>query len=234
MRRGPQGRQDPGRRVHALTSRGWPAALLLAWACLLAGCAQTGLVRDRDYAVIDPPQPVTQSPVAGSVEVIEFIWFGCPHCADMHPRLQAWLREPPAPVHLIQRPAVFRDSWRAAAQLHHTLEAMGELPGRTAAVFEAVQLDELNLNDEAALLDWVARQGLDRERFLAAQRSPAVQARTERSAAETRAYQLRGVPAFVVDGRYLTSNGFTGSADDTLRVLSLLVLKARDERAARR
>jgi thiol:disulfide interchange protein DsbA len=197
----------------------------------LTGCATAPGVADADHVVIEPAQPVAS---ADRIEVIEFIWFGCPHCADMHPRLKVWLQRKPADVAFSYRPAILRDTWQPAARLHFALQAMGQLEQRAGAVFEAVQLDGVDFGDEQALLAWVASQGIDRDRFLEAYRSPEVQALVQQATQWPQAYQFRGVPTFVVDGKYLTSNTLSGSAPDTLLALDRLVVKARAERAARR
>lgn len=212
-----------------------PISLIPRWVLLLclalSGCASQELQTDSHFAVLAPAQPVAS---AGRIEVIEFIWFGCPHCADMHPRLQVWLQGKPADVDLSYRPAIFKESWQPWARLHFALQALGQFEQRAGAVFEAVQLDGVDFGDEPALLDWVLKQGLDRERFLAAYRSPEVQASVLEATGWPQAYQLRGVPSFVVDGKYLTSNSLSGSAPDTLAALDSLIRKARAERAAPR
>ncbi|MBL8346097.1 MAG: thiol:disulfide interchange protein DsbA/DsbL [Rubrivivax sp.] len=205
--------------------------LALGTAPALVGCAASGLVVERDYALISPPQ-ATQAP--GRIEVLEFFWFGCPHCADMHPRMRAWASQLPADVAFSTWPAVFRDSWVAGARLHHTLVAMGEFDRRAGAVFDAVQLDEADLTQEAVLARWVEAQGLDRERFFRVYHSEPVKAQAAVAMQRSKDYQLRGVPAFVVDGRYLTSNSFTGSAPETLAVVDKLIEKVRAERTAKR
>jgi len=215
------------------TLKGHWAGWLLALASLIGGCANPALMEERDYARLDPPRPSAVAD-ASLIEVTEFIWFGCPHCADMHPRLQTWLRNKPADVRLTYRPAVLTEGWAPGARLHHTLEALGELENRAGAVFEAVQLDDLDLASEEAVLAWATHQGLDPSRFTAAYRSDEVHARTAASAQVTRDHQVRGVPTLVVDGKYLTSNRFTGSAPDTLKVLDRLIVKVREEKQGRR
>jgi protein dithiol oxidoreductase (disulfide-forming) len=205
----------------------WLAVLLLV-AGLLSGCAGFGLVEDRDYLRIDPPQAVASGK---KVEVIEFFWYGCPHCADMHPRLSAWLQRQPADVSLRYQPVAARERWEGGARVHYALEALGRRAELAGAVFEATQLDGIDLNDEAALFDWAERQGLDRQQFIDAWRSPAVQRQVEEARDVGQRYQIGGVPALVVDGKYLTSNAYTGSAQDTLAVLDRLVQRAREERA---
>lgn len=204
-----------------------------AWGCILAlaACADAPSEPTAEYVVISPPRPTGAS---DKIEIIEFYWFGCPHCADMHPRLQAWLAHKPADAELVYRPAVLRDGWEAAARLHYALDSMAELDRLSGAVFDAVQINDLKIGDEAMLFDWVGRQGVDRERFIAAYRSPEVQAAARQAHSFGPDYGLRGVPTFVVAGKYLTSNGLTGSAQATLEVLDRLIKQARDERHAAR
>jgi protein dithiol oxidoreductase (disulfide-forming) len=203
---------------------------LLIGASALPGCTSPGLTPVRDHAVIEPAQPVAS---AGRIEVIGFFWFGCPHCADMHRHLQAWRLRQPADVQFVPLPAVFKPEWQPAARLHLALALLGELDRTSGALFEAVQLDGIDLTREDAVLAWAASQGIARNRLADALRAPEVQARLDDALHWPQAYQLRGVPAFVVDGRYLTSNGFTGSPQDTLAVLDRLVQRAREARAAR-
>jgi thiol:disulfide interchange protein DsbA len=178
--------------------------------------------------MVDPPQAVA----AGSqVAVTEFFWYGCPHCFDMYPRLKAWSERQPPDVTLSYQPVIARPKWEGGARLHFALESLGEVRRLAGAAFEAAQLDGLDFNDEAALLDWAGRQGLDRQRFAQALRSPEVERRVEDARGVGERFQLRGVPTLVVDGRYLTANSFTGSADETLAVLDRLVQRAREERA---
>jgi len=202
-------------------------AWLVAMAGLLPGCAGTGPVAGRDYLQIEPAQPVAGD---GQIVVVEFFWYGCPHCSDMHPRLKAWAQRQPADVTLVYQPVVARDLWEGGARMHFTLLALGEQQRLADALYEATQLDGLDLNDEAAMLGWAERQGLDRQRFAAAYGSPQVQRQVAEARNVAERYQLRGVPALVVDGRYLTSNAYTGSADDTLAMVDRLVQKVRKER----
>jgi thiol:disulfide interchange protein DsbA len=206
------------------------STLLFATLAGVVGCSSVGLVEYEDHARIEPAQPVTSG---DRIEVIEFFWYGCPHCADMHPRLKAWAQRQPADVALRYQAAVLRPNWETGARIHFVLEAMGETARLSGAVFEATQLDGLDFKDDAVWFDWAARQGLERQRVVELYRSPEAQRQVKRAGEVGDRYQLRGVPSFVVDGKYLTSNGFAGSAEDTLMVLDKLVAKARDERAKR-
>ncbi len=75
---------------------------------LCVAAAHAELTAGKDYLVVKPPQP-TES--GNKIEVLEFFWYGCPHCNNLQPSLQAWLKRKPADVELKHIPAVFQDSW---------------------------------------------------------------------------------------------------------------------------
>ena len=210
-----------------------PRRLIVAWLIVmtgvLSGCASTALVEGNDYVLLQPSRPTAPGP---AIEVIEFVWFGCSHCADMYPRMKAWARTQAADVTVRVQPAIFRESWVAGARLHHTLEVLGEWDRLSGLVFEAVQLDGLDLADEPALSAWIEAQGIGRQRFRDTYRSAQVEALLGLSASTARDYQLTGVPAFVVGGRYLTSNRLSGSSENTLLTVERLIAMVRKERQA--
>lgn len=206
------------------------AALILVSIGAFSGCAGPTAGPATDYLRLDPPQPVSSG---DKIEVIEFFSYACPHCFALSPRVKAWVQNKPADVDFRYQPVIFRDSWEVPARIHFALAALGEVDRVGSSVFDAIQLEQLDFADDQVLFDWAARQGIDRQRFVDAYRSPAVQAEVERAHGMTQAYQLPGVPALVVDGKYLTSNSLSGSAQGTMDTLDRLVQQARQERAQR-
>ena len=59
-----------------------------------------------DYRILPVAQPVDAK---GKVEVIEFFWYGCPHCYDFEPELSAWVKRQPKDVVFKRVPVAFRD-----------------------------------------------------------------------------------------------------------------------------
>jgi len=88
----------------------------------------------------------------------------------------------------------------------------------------------VNLQSEGALFDWVAKQGVDRNRFEQAYRSDAVTDRMNESRGLTDAFGIDSTPSVAVDGRYLTSSGMTGGVAQLLVVMEDLIGKVREER----
>lgn len=193
----------------------------------LALPAHAELVAGRDYQQLTPPLP-TQS--GKSIEVLEFFWYGCPHCNDLNPLIKQWLKTKPKDVDFRYVPTIFRDNWVAGAKTFHALEATGDLDRLHDKVYDAIHLENVNLTDEKVLFDWMAKQGVDRKKFEDAYRSFSMQTKVAQAQKAGKDYQLKGVPAIVVDGKYLTSGSFAGSPQGIIQNLDLLIEKARKER----
>lgn len=180
---------------------------------LAAGTASAQLVAGKDYQPLKAPQP-TES--GNKIEVIEFFWYGCPHCNALQPSLQAWLKRKPADVEFRRQPAIFQESWAPGAQLYYTLEAMGLVEKLHHDVFAAIHEQKVRLPDSKAMADWVATKGVDRQKFNDTFNSFSVQSRTKRAFDITRAYDIPGTPAIIVDGRYLTAPSMVVRSDNSI------------------
>jgi thiol:disulfide interchange protein DsbA len=168
----------------------------------LATGAAAQLVVGKDYRLINPPQPTDSGK---KVEVLEFFWYGCPHCYDLQPSLTAWLKHKPADVEFKHVPAIFQDSWAPLAKAFYTIDAMGLTAKLHQDVFTAIHAKKIPLQDPKVLFDWVAGKGVDKKKFMDTYNSFAVDARAQRSVDLTRNYDIPGTPALVVDGKYLTA-----------------------------
>jgi thiol:disulfide interchange protein DsbA len=127
-------------------------------------------------------------------------------------------------------PAIFRANWVAGAKTFYALEALGEKDKLHDKVYDAIHRDKIDLSKDEVLFDWVAKQGIDRQKFIDAYNSFSVQNQVSRSTRMSKDYGLTGVPAVVVDGRYMTSGRMGSTPEDTIRTLEELVEKARKER----
>ncbi|MEW6314203.1 MAG: thiol:disulfide interchange protein DsbA/DsbL [Pseudomonadota bacterium] len=184
-----------------------------------------------DYRVISPAQPTLPGK---EIEVIEFFWYGCPHCYELQPAMNAWLKKLPKDVKFRNVPAIFRDSWTPNARAFYALEAMGEGSRLHDKIFDAIHVDKIDLNSDQSLFSWLAKQGVDEKKFRDTYASFAVQSKVERSKQMSRSYQLQGTPSVVVDGKYLTAPSMTGSYERFTQVLDQLIAKARQERSGKK
>jgi thiol:disulfide interchange protein DsbA len=194
----------------------------IAGAAQPAGAPRVGM----EYELI-PQQPVPPGP---RVEVIEFFWYGCPHCYQLQGPLEAWLKQKPEDVDFKRIPAIFRDSWAAHARVFYALESLGELGRLHQAVFRALHVDRENPGNAETSAEWAARNGIDRTRWLAAYNSPEVDRKVEQARVATRTYAIQGTPSLVVDGRYVTSSGMSETYQGVVTIMDDLVRIAREQR----
>ncbi|GAB1394528.1 thiol:disulfide interchange protein DsbA [Rhodocyclaceae bacterium] len=187
----------------------------------LAAAPQEG----KHYSRLQMPQPTE---VPGKVEVIEFFWYGCPHCFDFEPLLKSWTKKLPTDVSFKKVPAIFRDSWAPGARIYYTLEALNLLDKHHDAVFNAMIKQRVNLNDEKTLFDWVAKQGIDRQQFADMYKSFAVDGKVRRAAEMTQEYGFGGVPVLIVGGKYMPAPDL-GTFGNMLEVVDGLIAKNRGE-----
>ena len=185
----------------------------------------------HDYARLKNAQPVA---TGKKIEVLEFFWYRCPHCFQLEPGLDKWLKTLPKDAQLRRLPAVFRDDWMPGAKLYYTLEQMDLLSRLHTKVFDAYHLENLNLNDPAVLGGWIAKQGVDRKKFEGIYNSFSIQSKATQGARLATAYGITGVPTLIIDGKYMTSESMTNSEPRLFEVLDQLIVKARAERSGKK
>ena len=178
--------------------------------------------------------PVKPQPAVGSgdqVEVIEFFWYGCPHCRDFEPTLTKWAAGLPANVSLTQMPVMFGGAADLHAQVYYALEGMGELPRVHEKLFHAMHVEKRKLRTREAVDAFLEESGVDMDKYREAMNSFAVAAKVNRARALMRRYGIRGVPALVVDGRYRSGSGFR-SYEEMTEVVDHMVDKVLAQRRA--
>ena len=206
--------------------------------CMLLSCllAITGEalaaapILNKDYRLVSPSQPTE---TGNKIEVIEFFYYGCAHCYDLEPYLKKWTSSAPKDVAFRRIPAVFRDEWVPLTKTFYTLDALGELNRLHGDVFEAIHRN-MPLANEQFIFDWAEQHGVDRKKFADAYNSFSVNNRVEFAKKLTKAYGVEGTPSLVVEGKYLTGPGITGSHESAMQVLDQLIDKARQERSSKR
>jgi len=166
----------------------------------------------------------------GKVEVIEFFWYSCPHCNAFEPKLDAWTKRLPGDVVLKRVPVAFRDDFVPQQRLYYTLEALGKVDELHGKVFRAIHVERLALNREPLILDWAAKQGLDKVKFSELYNSFSVSSKARRATQLQDAFKVQGVPALGIAGRYYTDGTMAGSMDRALQITDYLIAEARKTR----
>jgi len=214
-----------------------PAAALLVAASLVASTASASPTDPKsgvEYVTLSTPQAVQQ--VGKKVEVVEFFMYHCPHCYSLEPSMQEWVKKQGNNINFrrIHMPATGPND--PEAHLHLTLEAMGKAEEFQSKVFKAMHVDRIRLTSDDAIINWVAKNGIDRAKFLEVWNSFGVMTKLRRAPQLMGAYQIDGVPTVVIDGKYQTSPATVNKSvnapneqvlfQSTLQVMDALVAKA--------
>jgi len=192
-------------------------------------CSAAELTEGKEYTRLKNPQPVE---TGKKIEVIEFFSYGCPHCNDLEPYLDAWMAKLPPDVQFRRVPVMFQQRWEALAKIYYTLDAMGEEARLSPEVFKAIHVNSLPLYQEKAFFDWAASKGLDRNKVAEVYGSFAVNSKFNRAKSLAAAYNIQSVPTVVVDGKFITASDRVPGGHPALPgAVDALVAKARAERA---
>lgn len=162
---------------------------------------------------------------ADKVEVLEFFWYGCPHCYTFEPYIQAWKKTKPANVEFIRVPAVFRPDWEVQARAYYALSNMGVIEDMHGKLFEEINKNKKPLNKFELMADFVEKNGVDREKFSEEYNSFAVDSMVRKSKKKQADYMIQGVPSVAVAGKYLTSGSMSGSYENLIKITDYLIAK---------
>ncbi len=181
----------------------------------------------RDYQELTPPRPVTSG---GRVEVIEVFYYGCPVCYEAQPHIARWLSRAGPGIVMLRVPAVFTESSASFARTFYTLGAMNQVARLHWPLYDNHHFDDKKLNEEDNVVKWVGGNGVDPARFKEIWHSSEITAQVEAAKKALDTYDIKGVPSFVIDGRYVTSAQMAGGVAEMMRVVDYLVQRAAAER----
>jgi thiol:disulfide interchange protein DsbA len=192
-----------------------------------AGVAAAQLVEGTNYARLKSPVAVESGK---KVEVIEFFSYGCPHCAELEPHIDAWLAKLPPDVQFRRVPVFFQDRWVNLGKVYYTLEAMGEEAKLSPAVFAAIHGSNTSLWNDKTFFDWAASKGLDRKKVEDIYNSFTINGKVNRAKQQAQTYNVQSVPTVVVDGKFITASDRVGTHAQLPAAIDELIVKARAER----
>ncbi len=187
-----------------------------------AAHAQARAFREgADYLKLSKPAPV-EAP-AGKVDVVEFFWYGCPHCNSFEPQLEAWAKTAPKEAALRRVPVSFRADFEPHQRLYYVLEEMGRLSDLHPKVFQTIHEQRQPLNTAQLITAWASAQGIDAAKFTAMYNSFGVGTKVRKATQLQDQYQVEGVPSLGVAGRYITSQQYAKSMERALQVTEYLI-----------
>jgi thiol:disulfide interchange protein DsbA len=185
----------------------------------------------KQYHRLVPTQPT----VGGSdkIEVAEVFWYGCPHCYSFEPQINKWAETVPANARFIRIPAVWNPLAKLHGRIYYTEEVLArngklaDMKAFHAAVFSEFHVKSNRLTSEDAIQKLFERFGVSKDDFLSTWNSFEVNQKIRVADDLVRRYNVTGVPAIVVNGKYRTGAGpnEAGSVQTLLEVMDELIAR---------
>ena len=181
-------------------------------------------VDGRNYVTLNSPVPTAQPE---KIEVVELFWYGCPHCYQLEAAINPWSVDLPEDVNFVRVPAMFGGIWNVHGQLFYTLETMKADSSVHSSIFDALHNSGRKLSSVDDIAKFVAEQGVDKDQFMKTWNSFSVKSQMEKAKKLALAYQISGVPAMVINGKYRFDIGMAGGLQETVDVADALIQKER-------
>ena len=137
------------------------------FAGLVAGAAMTANAQ-TGYEVLKTPQR-TANP--DKVEVVEFFWYGCPHCFRFEPFIQDWKKTKPDNVEFINAAPPLNPAWKVHSQAFYAAQVLGVLDQFHEQMFNAIHVDKKPMRKPKDVGKLVDSLGLDGKKFLKTMKS---------------------------------------------------------------
>lgn len=177
-------------------------------------------VAGKDYTVVPNPVAVEKP---GKIEVREFFWYGCGHCSKLEPHMQVWLKQMPKDVRFVRTPASMNPLWEQGARAYYVSEALGVRQKTHLPLFHAIHANGQNILEQAAFAKFFTQFGIPEAKFNSTYKSFPISSKIAQSQDLAKRYQLTGVPAVTVNGKYIIQ----GEDGKVTQVLNYLIEQER-------
>ncbi len=161
------------------------------------------------------------------IVIYEFFWYGCPHCYSMEPTINDIESSLDKDTILVKVPVALRDSWELHAKAYYTLQQMKLDDNLHEKVFAEIHVNGNRLDTKEKLVNFIRDEGYDADKFLDILDSFGTEIRIKKASRLANQYQIKSVPALVVNGKYMTSGSHVSSYQELYDVIQLLIDKER-------
>ena len=187
--------------------------LLLGFAALLAvavvvlgilysaGLLGTAATSSDAYRTVEG---VPARSAGAPIVVTEYFSYGCIHCRNFDPLIEAWVKQLPDGVRFERAPVSFgRPDWSLLARAYVALEQLNALPQNHERMFGAVHDARRTFDSPEAIATFLDGRGVSQSDVLARFTSSRSTRRLNRIEQELTTLDIRSIPQLVVDGRYV-------------------------------
>ena len=214
---------------------GWLRVVTFAAVAALS----TGAVGQEQYQEgvhYDLIEPAIHTGISDRVVVTEFFSYGCGHCYNFEPLLEAFESRLPEGVVVQRTPVVWNNNpgMKLLAKTYYALEVLDVFEPVHSAVFNAIHRQRKRLSSPEAVRAVFVENGVDAKDFDRAFGSFGIDSMVRQAAARTEGARVQGTPSLMVNGKYRIDTRQAGSQANMLKIAAFLADKelARLERAA--
>lgn len=175
-----------------------------------------------DYKMLSTPVEVDNPK---NIEVREFFWFGCPHCFALEAQLADWKKTMPEGVDFVATPAPLNKAWKPHAHAFYIAEALGKLDEIGPALFDVIHVDKKRVTSQDQLAEFFTQYGVTEDEFNKLYNSFSVRVNVRKAEALAKTYRLTGVPAIIVNGKYLVENRTAKTNERMIEIVNFLIDK---------
>ena len=174
----------------------------------------------RHYELIEPLP--TRNPE--KIEVIEFFWFGCGHCFSLEQLIKDWKSEVSTEVDFFRLPVVWNEQTKTHAKLFFATETL-QVPEAIQGIFSAIHYNRKMMLSDKEIIPFFQGYGIQEDKYLAATNSFGLKNNLRKAELFAFKYGIKGVPAFIVNGKYKVSATREIGTEDLLDVVNYLIEK---------
>jgi thiol:disulfide interchange protein DsbA len=166
------------------------------------------------------------------IEIAEFFSYGCGHCFNSEPYMQAYEGLVADDVDFVRIPASFNQPFELLARAYYVAQALGADEEAHIAIFDAIHIKKQQnlMRSESALAEFYSAYGIDKDQFKKSLHSFSINSLIERDRKLAQAYQVSGVPTIIVNGAYNTGGSKAGSYSTWFQILDTLTELERNEK----
>ena len=189
---------------------------IIAGTALLPAQAQA----QQGYEVVNPAINTADQE---NVEVLEFFWFGCPHCYAFEPSIEEWAANKPDNTVFVREAPPLNPSWEAHSQAFYASEVLGISEEFVPAMFNAIHKEKKRMRKPSDIAELAAEFGVEKKAFEDAMKSFGVQTRINRAMQLAQGAGITGVPAVIVNGKYRIGSSTAGSHEGMIAAINQTV-----------
>jgi len=178
---------------------------------------------DDNYTTLSAPVALAQN--KDKDVVIEFFSYGCPHCYDFNSMLNEWEKSHPK-VEVRKSPVIFgRSGWEVLAKAYYIAQVYNKEYELSSKIFIAIHQKQENLYTEDNLRSFFEKNGISNTEFDNVYNSAGMDKVLQNDKKLYLAAHISGVPALLVNGKYLVDPTKAKGLNNMLLTVDYLLKK---------